>query len=90
MHQSLRQQLLEWNRIIRKVAKHGNHAVDHTGSGDIVWRQYLVRSIEPETRFVEKEKKYWIEHSHFNIQFEQRGQAIDRFTNADGIGIQIG
>ncbi|MND59289.1 hypothetical protein D3C76_143590 [compost metagenome] len=45
-----------------------------------------MRSIEPETRIVEKGKKYRVEHSLFDVQFEQRGPAIDGFTKVDELG----
>ena len=52
--QCLKQQLLEQNRIIRKVIGQGNHRPDYTGSGDETRRQNLMRTITPEIKSVEQ------------------------------------
>ncbi len=47
-------QLLEQNRIVRKVFGHGNHAADYTESGDVSRRQNLMRTVTPEVEAVEQ------------------------------------
>lgn len=49
----LREQLLEQNRIVKKVFGHGNHAVDYADSGDEARRQNQMRTVAPEVEGVE-------------------------------------
>lgn len=38
-------------------------------------------------RFVEKDEEHRVKHGHLDIQFDQRGQAIDGFPEVDGLGV---
>ncbi|VVP58038.1 hypothetical protein PS880_05874 [Pseudomonas fluorescens] len=49
----LKQQLLEQNRIIRKVVGQGNHGPDYTGSGYVAWGQNLMRAVAPKVKTIE-------------------------------------
>ena len=49
----LKQQLLEQNRIIRKVVGQGNHGPDYTGSGHVAWGQNLMRAVAPKVKTIE-------------------------------------
>jgi hypothetical protein len=40
-------------------------------------------------RLVEENKKHRIEYCDFNIQLDQRSQAVDRFSEIDWLGVQI-
>jgi hypothetical protein len=38
---------------------------------------------------IQKNKKHGVEHGDFNIQLHQRSQAIDRFSEVHGLGIEV-
>ncbi|MNO28330.1 hypothetical protein D3C76_182210 [compost metagenome] len=50
----LLKQLVEQNRIVRKVCGHGNHAADYTESGDVSRLQNLMRTVAPEVEAIEQ------------------------------------
>jgi predicted DNA-binding transcriptional regulator len=39
--------------------------------------------------FVEKHKKYRVEHGDLDIQLDQRCQTVNRFSEIDGVGIEV-
>ena len=41
------------------------------------------------TRLVEKDEKHRVEHSDFDIQLDQGGQAADGISEVDGLGIEV-
>ena len=40
-------------------------------------------------RLVEEDEKHRVEHSHLDIEFDQRSQAIDGFSEVDGLGVEV-
>ena len=48
-----------------------------------------IKYFYPITRAIEKDEKHWIEHGYLDIQLDQGGQAVDGFSEVDGLGVEI-
>ncbi|WP_445261137.1 hypothetical protein, partial [Pseudomonas sp. RA_15y_Pfl1_P12] len=48
-----------------------------------------IKYFHPITGAIQKNKKHGIEHCHFDIQFNQGGEAVDGFSEVDRPGVEV-
>jgi len=48
-----------------------------------------VQNFHLAARAVEEDEQHRVEHRHLDIQLDQGGQAIDRFTEVDRLGVEV-